>query len=118
MNITYTTQNSRLRVELEANNAKDAFKQLAEFQEIYDESACGVCTSEDIYYRVRTVEGNDFYEMACRKCNARLAYGQHKVGGGLFPKRKKEDGTYDRDHRGWYKWQGNGAQGTQGTPTQ
>ena len=59
-----------------------------------------------VYYRVRTVEGNDFYEMACNKCGAKLAYGQHKTGGGLFPKRKKEDGSYDREHRGWYKWQG------------
>jgi hypothetical protein len=106
MKVNYTTKNNRLQVEIEAANVKNAFKQLAEFQEIFDESVCGSCGNDNIYLRVRTVEGNDYYEMACRQCQAKLAFGQHKVGNGLFPKRKKTDGTYDREHKGWHKWNG------------
>ncbi|MBD3318844.1 hypothetical protein GF342_02955 [Candidatus Woesearchaeota archaeon] len=108
MKLNYTTQNQRLQVQIDANAVKDAFKQLAEFQEVFDEQQCGACESKNIYFRVRTVDGNDFFEMACKDCYAKLAFGQHKTGGGLFPKRKKQDGTFDRENKGWYKWNGNG----------
>ncbi len=104
MKVTYETKNARLAVEIESDKVKDVFKQLAEFQEIFDEEKCGSCKSENIKFQVRNVEGNDFFEMKCDDCGAKLAFGQYKTGGGLFPKRKKEDGTYDRVTRGWRKW--------------
>ena len=105
MKITYQTKNKRLQVELEANTVKDAFKELAEFQDVFDEEQCGLCKSDTIKFQVRTVDGNDYFEMRCLACGARLSFGQHKVGDSLFPKRKKDDGTFDREHKGWYKWQ-------------
>ena len=104
MKINYTTKNQRLNVDIEADSAKDAFKKLSEFQEIFDESNCGQCNNDNLQFIVRTVEGNDYYELKCKACGAKLAFGQHKSGGTLFPKRKLADGTYDREHQGWHKW--------------
>tara|TARA_Y100000310_G_C20669671_1_gene809547 strand:+ start:2032 stop:2364 length:333 start_codon:yes stop_codon:yes gene_type:complete len=104
MEIKYKTKNERIQVKINTDSMKDAFKQLAEFQEVFAEEKCGACNNEDIYFLVRTVEGNDYYELRCRVCNAKLAFGQHKTGGSLFPKRKLEDGNYDFKSRGWHKW--------------
>jgi hypothetical protein len=104
MKIQYTTKNQRLNVELESNSAKEAFKQLAEFQEVFDENSCGQCNNDDLRFIVRTVEGNDYYELKCKACGAKLAFGQHKSGGTLFPKRKLADGSFDYKNRGWFKW--------------
>ena len=107
MKINYTTRNKRLNVEIDSDSAKDAFKKLSEFQEVFDESNCGQCNNDDLQFIVRTVEGNDYYELKCKACGAKLAFGQHKSGGTLFPKRKLEDGTFDYKNKGWHKWQGN-----------
>ncbi len=104
MKLTYTTKNNRIKVELENNSLKEIFKQLAEFQEIFDEPKCGSCNSENIHFLVRTVDCNDYYELKCRDCLAKLAYGQHKTGGSLFPKRKLTNGNYDKENKGWHRW--------------
>ena len=109
MNVKYTTPNKRLEVEIESNAPKEAFKELALFQEVFGETNCGSCQSEDIVFQVRTVDGNDYYEMFCKSCFAKLAFGQHKVGGGLFPKRKLDNGSFDKESKGWKKWQPNGS---------
>jgi hypothetical protein len=96
--------NKRLNIEIDAESPKDAFKQLASFQEIFGEEQCGKCQSEELQFRVRTVEGNDYYELMCKGCFAKLSFGQHKVGNGLFPKRKLQDGSYDKESKGWHKW--------------
>ena len=102
--MNYKTKNQRLNVEIEYESAKDAFKKLAEFQEIFDEQACQLCQNEDLQFVVRTVDGNDYFELKCKKCFAKLAFGQHKLGGSLFPKRKLPDGTFDKEKKGWYQW--------------
>ncbi len=103
MKINYTTKNQRLQAEIESESVKETFKKLAEFQEVFDESSCGVCQNEDLQFVVRTVDGNDYYELKCKSCFAKLAFGQHKSGGSLFPKRKNADGTYSQS-KGWHKW--------------
>ena len=52
---------------------------------------------------VRNVDGNDYYELRCNDCGAVLAFGQHKKGGTLFPKRKDDEGNY-LPNKGWHKW--------------
>ncbi len=107
MKINYQTKN-RLNVELEADSTKEVFKQLAEFQEVFDEANCGLCDNDDLQFVVRTIDGNDFYELKCKNCSGKLVYGQHKSGGSLFPKRKLADGSYDKENHGWHKWTPNG----------
>ena len=104
MTINYTTKNQRLNVEIDSDSAKDAFKKLSEFQEVFDESNCGQCNNDDLQFIVRTVEGNDYYELRCKSCGAKLAFGQHKSGGTLFPKRKLANGEFDKENKGWHKW--------------
>ena len=95
----------KLQFEVEGEGQKEIFKEIASIQEIFGETKCGMCGSENIKFVVRVVEDNEYYELRCMDCGATLAFGQHKKGGTLFPKRKNEKGEY-MPNRGWYKWQG------------
>jgi ribosomal protein L40E len=103
MKLTYTTKNGRLKVELEGDSQKDLFEAISKFQEVFDETSCGKCQSENLRFVVRNVEDNLYYELRCLDCGARLSFGVHKKGGGLFPKRKDNDGKWLPDG-GWLKW--------------
>jgi ribosomal protein L40E len=103
MKLTYTTKNGRLKVELEGDSQKDLFEAISKFQEVFDETSCGKCGSENLRFVVRNVEDNLYYELRCLDCGARLSFGVHKKGGGLFPKRKDNDGKWLPDG-GWLKW--------------
>ena len=113
MKYIYTTANGRLTVEFEADEQKAAWKQLAIFQEVFTETKCGVCGSENLRFVTRTVDKNDFYELHCIDCGAKLAFGQHKTGGTLFPKRKDEDDKL-MPNNGWFKWNGEKSTATKG----
>jgi hypothetical protein len=93
----------KLSFELEGEGQKEIFKELASIQEIFGEEKCGLCGSSNIKYVVRNVDGNDYYELRCADCGAILAFGQHKKGGTLFPRRKDDDGKW-LSHRGWHKY--------------
>ena len=72
-------------------------------EEVFGEKACGKCGSENLRFVVRENDGNEFYELRCLDCGAKLAFGAHKQGGGLFPRRKDTDGNWLSD-KGWQKW--------------
>ena len=112
MEAQYRTRNGRLVFKIEAGTPKDLFEGIADLQEVYEaDDACGICKSTDIRFRVREVQSNKYYEMRCAgvdprtgfACNAQLSFGQNKVGGGLFPKRKDGDGNW-LPNRGWFKY--------------
>ena len=103
MKVTYSTGNGRLSVELDAETQTDLFEQLAYFQEVFGETGCGKCGSENLRFQVRSVEDNLYYELRCLDCGAKLAFGAMKKGGRLFPRRKNKDGEWLPD-RGWVKW--------------
>lgn len=106
MKLTYTTKNGRVTAELEGESQKELFTELNRFQEVFEETTCGKCGNDDIKYVVRTVDDNQYYELRCNssKCGARLSFGVHKKGGGLFPKRKDADGKTWLPDNGWVKW--------------
>jgi hypothetical protein len=93
----------KLSFELEGDGQKEIFKELSAIQEIFGEESCGLCKSHNLRYVVRNVEGNDYYELRCVDCGAILAFGQHKKGGTLFPRRKDDDGKW-LPNRGWHKY--------------
>jgi hypothetical protein len=108
MEAQYKSKNGRLTFKIQGETQVALFKGIAEVQEVFEsDSQCGVCGSDNIGFQVRTVDGNSYYELVCRQpgCHAVLAYGQHKAGGSLFPKRYGEDKKPLPD-RGWRKWNG------------
>jgi len=105
MKITYTSKSGRLAAEFDEKSQKDLFQQISTFQEVFEETKCGVCGNEDLRFVVRNVKDNDFYELHCLSisCKSRLAFGQHKKGETLFPSRKDDEGKWLRNG-GWTKW--------------
>lgn len=103
MKMTYTTASGRLRFEMDATDRKQAFEIVAAIQEIFEEPCCGKCKSPNIRHSVRDHDGNKYYKMQCMACGAQLDFGQHKVGNGLFVKRKDKDGNFIPGN-GWYVW--------------
>ena len=94
---------NKLSVEFEADSVREIWKQLSTFQEVFGETSCGKCGSENLRFVVRENDGNEYYELRCVDCGAKLAFGANKKGGGLFPKRKDADGNWLPDG-GWQKW--------------
>lgn len=103
MKIRYQDSNGSFSVELEGDTQKDLFSNLAKFQEIFGETSCGKCGSTNLKFVVRNVDDNEYYEIRCLDCGARLQFGCNKKGGGLFPKKKDENGNWLPD-RGWVKY--------------
>lgn len=105
MKLTYTTKSGNITVELEDNSQKGLWEKLGDFQEIFEETTCGKCGSENVRFVTREVDGNKFFELKCmeRNCRARLSFGSHKKGDTLFPKRKDGAGAYLPDS-GWVKY--------------
>lgn len=97
--------NPKLRFEVEAKDQKDMFGQLAEIEEIFSEGKCRKCGKTNIKFIKRTIEDNDYYELQCKDCYAKLAFGAHKKGNTLFPKRKDADGNW-LPNGGWTIWTG------------
>ena len=81
----------------------EIFEELSSIQEVFGESECGKCKSQNIRFQVRNVDDNKFYELKCNACGSTLAFGCHKKGGTLFPKRKDDTGKY-LINNGWSKW--------------
>ena len=102
MATTYTTADGRLITSIPGEQPKEVFAGIAKFQEVFESEPCGKCGSEEIRYVVRNIDDNDYYEKRCKSCGAKLQFGAHKVGGGLFPKRK--DGSDWLPDNGWVKW--------------
>lgn len=102
MKLNYKVSN-KLSFELEGEGQKEIFKELSAIQEIFGEESCGLCKSHNLRYVVRNVDDNDYYELRCADCGAILAFGQHKKGGTLFPRRKDDNGKW-LPNRGWHKY--------------
>jgi len=84
--------NRNISVDVEGTDDKALFKGIAQAQnhEFWADSCCGKCGCEDVKYQVRTVntdgEENEFFEIVCKKCYAKLSFG-HAKAGGMYAKR-------------------------------
>ncbi len=107
MKVKYTSANQALQFELEAPLVIDIFEAIAKVQEVFETAnRCGICESTNLRYAVREVDDNKFYEVQCQEigCRARFAFGQHKKGGSLFPKRKDAEGEWI-PNGGWTRYE-------------
>jgi len=97
----------QLTIELETSDQKDFVEQMAKIQEVVVHR-CGKCGAgaEEMTFQVRVVDDNKYYELKCNKCFATLAFGSHKKGGTLFPKRYTEEEGEKKwlPDNGWTKW--------------
>ena len=98
-------------ITVEGESVKDAIRDLSDYSEVFNETTCGICQSDQIRPSHRSAKGYDFYEMVCCSCGAKLSFGQTREGEKLFPKRKDQDG-YEIGKNGWHQYQA-----TQGTGT-
>jgi hypothetical protein len=90
-------------------NGKDTelFQALAELDntDVLKAENCGKCGSSNLAFVVRTDDDeNKYYEWRClnKGCFAKLPFGCHKKGGGLFAKRRDDSGY--RGSNGWVKF--------------
>ncbi len=107
MKVKYTSSNGALEFELESPLVVDLFESIAKVQEVFETATqCGMCESTNLRYAVREVDDNKFYEVQCQAigCRARFAFGQHKKGGSLFPKRKDAEGEWI-PNGGWTRYE-------------
>lgn len=104
----WCSPNKSYEIEVEAENFKDAFKQLSEFQEVVSEAE-----GRGAQMRVREVTSgkktHTYYELWDRKTNKALTLGQHLVGGTVYPQRKWPEkhanaGEFKPDN-GWVVWE-------------
>lgn len=100
--------------EIQSETEKDLFRGIAEIQEVFGETQCGLCKHDQLRYVVRKVADNEFYELLCEHCRGKLVFGVLKATPGkLFPIRKLlpngkpswKDGEIN-EHRGWTQWRG------------
>ena len=101
MKATYTS--GKISVEIEFETQIELFQKLSNFQEIFEETKCGKCGSDNVKFQVRNVDDNLYYELRCTDCGAKLAFGVMKKGGRLSPQRKDKEGNWLPDN-GWVKW--------------
>lgn len=92
-----------ITIDIDGETQVDIFEKLSAVQEVFGITKCGKCGSQDLRYITREdKEENKYHEIQCQnpKCRAKLAFGQNKKGGGLFPRRKDSEGKYI-DNGGW-----------------
>ena len=93
----------RLTLEVEGENQKELFENMAKVQEVFNEETPPGAKGLNTRYVVRVVDDNKFYEMRCQETGQVLSFGCHKKGNTLFPKRRDDSGqTVGKN--GWHKY--------------
>lgn len=98
--------NDKMTIEVEGKTQVEVFEKIAEAQEVFDNLYCPATKSNNIQFVVREdKDENKYYELKDKTSGYKLAFGQHKKGGTLFPRRKDTEGNWI-DNQGWTKWEG------------
>lgn len=102
MKATVTVSSGLVVNDVEAENTKALFEKIASIYEVFGDTKCGHCKSQNVFPMVRKVEDNNFYEMTCGDCHYKLSYGHAKDGSGMYPKRYVTDakGKAKKDKNG------------------
>ena len=99
MKVKYTT--GKFQVEAEGSTT-EIFKQLAAFDSVFGNCKNKANDSENIGFRHRIVDENDYFEMFDKDTGHVLKFGRTKKDGSLFPRRKDPEGNW-LDNNGWIK---------------
>lgn len=100
--------NNNVTVVADGEKHTEIFEKLSSLQEVFGEEKCGKCGGNKLRFMTRQdKDENKYYELHCQnsQCRAKLAYGCHKKGGGLFPKRFVEvEGSDKKEVKGKWGW--------------
>jgi hypothetical protein len=97
-----------LTIEVEAEEQKDAFAQIASANEVFRDRKCGLCGKTSTRLNYRLAQGkHKYYEIVCNSCGAQFGLGIHQEGGTLFPQYKDNDTGEKLPNHGWSKWEPN-----------
>jgi len=114
--------NDGLWIEDDADKEVDVFKAAARLTEVFQHTNCGKCKSSSVRFVCRKdKDENDWLEIVCRECGAKLIFGAKKgKGGEIYPKvrwnnlsetqqqERADEEAYAEDHwgnlpyGGWY----------------
>jgi RNase P subunit RPR2 len=108
-----------LSFQVEAETEDELFKQVARIQEVFQHESCGQCNSKKVSFVCRHDSSeNDWLEVVCKECRAKVIFGRTKKGGQIYPKikwdqlsekqkqqRANEKG-YAESHRGYLPYRG------------
>lgn len=102
MKATYKV-NDRLTLEIDYSTDVELVEALAHIDEVFDMTCekFGL-TSDKVKWRIRQdKDDNKYYELVCvdrdqpKLYFCKKSFGQHKKGGGLFPRNKDDEGNYN-----------------------
>jgi len=117
-----------LSFQVDAETEEELFKQIARVQEVFQHQSCGKCNSPNVKFVCRHDSSeNDWLEVLCKECRAKVIFGRTKKGGQIYPKirwdqlsqkqqeqRINEKSYADKNrgflpHRGWFIYKPQGA---------
>lgn len=76
-----------LSFQVEAETEDELFKQIARVQEVFQHESCGKCHSPNVKFVCRHDSSeNDWLEVVCKDCRAKVIFGRTKKGGQIYPK--------------------------------
>ena len=65
--------------DVEAEQEDELFKQIARVQEVFQHRGCGHCNSANVKFVCRLdSSSNDWLEVTCQECRAKLVFGRTK----------------------------------------
>ena len=119
--------NDNVWIEETVDKEVDAFKALSRITEVFQFNHCGACNKKNIKFVCRKdKDDNDWLEIVCQDCRAKLIFGQTKgKGGEIYPKtrwnnlsetqqqQRAEEKDYADKHYGylpnggWFHYKGN-----------
>ena len=76
-----------LTFQVDAETEEQLFKQVARVQEVFQHQSCGKCASPNVKFVCRHDSSeNDWLEVVCKDCRAKVIFGRTKKGGQIYPK--------------------------------
>ena len=76
-----------LTFQVDAETEEELFKQVARVQEVFQHQSCGKCSSPNVKFVCRHDSSeNDWLEVVCKDCRAKVIFGRTKKGGQIYPK--------------------------------
>jgi len=98
-------QLGRAKITVDGDTTLACWDKIASASEILSAaSTCGACGSNNTMLNTREYQGNHFREAVCLDCGCKLAFGQRRSDGEIYPRRRDKEGNTIGGN-GWVKWQ-------------